>query len=109
MNWHWLLSYFFAGAFTVNAIPHVVSGVTGRAFQSPFAKPPGRGLSSPSVNALWGFFNLVVAYLLLAHVGSIQWRFTPHAVAFGLGFLLMSVVSARQFGRFHGGTSSPHT
>ena len=43
--------YFFAGAFTGNALPHFVSGVTGRAFQSPFARPPGKGLSSSIVPA----------------------------------------------------------
>ncbi|HWE73530.1 MAG TPA: hypothetical protein VG328_10255 [Stellaceae bacterium] len=105
MNWLWLLSYFFAGAFTGNAIPHVVSGVTGRRFQTPFAKPPGKGLSSSTVNVVWGFFNLAVAYLLAAHVGSFEWRTTTHIVAFGLGFLLMGIGSARSFGRFHGGNT----
>ncbi len=52
MNWLWLLSYFFAGVFAANAIPHFVSGMTGRPFQSPFAKPPGKGLSSsPSTSS----------------------------------------------------------
>jgi len=31
MNWLWLVSYFFAGAFTESAVPHFVSGVMGRA------------------------------------------------------------------------------
>ena len=43
MPWLPLLSYFFGGAFLANAIPHVVSGMMGRPFQSPFAKPPGQG------------------------------------------------------------------
>ncbi len=106
MNWLWLISYFVAGAFTENAIPHVVSGVTGRAFQTPFASPPGKGLSSSTINVVWGFANMVVAYLLLAHVGSFQWRTTSHIVALGLGFLLKSIGSARLFGRFHGGDMS---
>jgi hypothetical protein len=50
-------SYFFGGAFLTNAVPHFVSGVMGRPFQSPFAKPPGQGLSSSTINVLWGFFN----------------------------------------------------
>jgi len=103
MNWLWLVSYFFAGAFIENAIPHVVSGLTGRAFQSPFARPPGKGLSSSTVNVVWGFFNLVVAYLLLAHVGAFDWRSTSHIAVFGLGFLLKGIGSARHFGKFHGG------
>ena len=50
MNWLHDASYLFGGAFLTNAIPHFVSGVMGRAFQSPFAKPSGEGLSSSTVN-----------------------------------------------------------
>jgi hypothetical protein len=105
MNWLWLVSYFFAGAFTANAIPHFVSGVTGRSFQSPFAKPPGKGLSSATVNVVWGFFNAVVGYLLVGHVGVFDPRATTHILAFGLGALLISIFSARHFGQFHGGNA----
>jgi hypothetical protein len=105
---HWLcdLSYLFGGAFLANAVPHFVSGVIGRPFQSPFAKPPGEGLSSSTVNVLWGFANFAAAYLLIGGVGN----FDPHAgeqvVAVGVGILLMGVMAARLFGRFHGGNSS---
>lgn len=58
MEWLHYLAYFGGGAFLTNAIPHFVSGVMGRPFQSPFAKPPGEGLSSSTVNVLWGAFNL---------------------------------------------------
>jgi hypothetical protein len=54
MNWLWLVSYFFGGVFAANAIPHVVAGTMGHPFQSPFAKPPGQGLSSATVNVVWG-------------------------------------------------------
>jgi uncharacterized membrane protein YpjA len=74
----------------------------GRAFQSPFARPPGKGLSSATVNVVWGFFNAVVGYLLVAHVGVFDPRATTHIVAFGLGALLISIFSARHFGQFHG-------
>lgn len=103
MNWLWLVSYFFGGVFIANAVPHVFSGVQGRAFQTPFARPPGKGLSSSTINVVWGFANLIAAYLLVAHVGSFDWRTTPHIASFGLGFLLKSVGSALQFGKFHGG------
>ena len=103
MHWLWLLSYFFAGTFAANAVPHFVAGVMGRPFQSPFAKPPGKGLSSSTVNVVWGFFNGVVAYLLLAHVGVFSARATSHVVAFGLGVLLMSLNLAHWFGELHGG------
>ncbi len=105
MNWLWLVSYFFGGAFAANAVPHYVSGVMGRAFQSPFAKPPGQGLSSATVNVVWGFCNAVVAYALIEHVGAFDPRSTAHILAFGLGALLISIFSARHFGQFHGGTA----
>jgi hypothetical protein len=106
MNGLHLLSYFFAGVFAANAIPHFVSGTMGRAFQSPFATPPGEGLSSSTVNVLWGFFNAAIAYLLTAHVGDFHPRLWPHILAFGLGALLISLFAAHHFGRFHGGNSS---
>ena len=59
------LAYFFGGAFLSNAVPHYVSGVMGRPFQSPFAKPPGKGLSSSTVNVLWGFANIAIGYWLV--------------------------------------------
>ena len=109
MNWLHDLSYFFAGAFLTNGIPHFVSGVLGRPFQTPFAKPPGKGLSSSTANVVWGFFNAVVAYLLVAHVGAFHPRTTSHILAFGLGVLLKSVTSAHHFGQFHGGNTPSRT
>lgn len=106
MNWLWLVAYLFGGAFAANAVPHVVSGVMGRPFQSPFAKPPGEGLSSSTVNVLWGFFNASLAYVLIAHVGDFQVRSWLDAFALGLGALLISMFSGRHFGQFHGGNVS---
>jgi hypothetical protein len=104
MPW-WLheLINFFGAAILVNAIPHFVSGVMGRPFQSPFARPPGKGLSTSTVNVLWGFANLVFAYLLLYRVGQFDLRDTDDALAMGLGVLLVGILSAQTFGRFHGG------
>jgi hypothetical protein len=98
-------AYFFAGAFLTNAVPHWVSGLMGRPFQSPFAKPPGEGLSTSTVNVLWGFFNLVIGYLLLCRVGNFDLHSNPHILVFGLGSLLMGIMSASRFGRFNGGNS----
>ena len=99
------ISYFFGGAFLSNALPHFVSGSLGRPFQSPFAKPPGQGLSSSTVNVMWGFFNLALAYVLICHVGDFNLRSIAHAATLGVGFLLMGLMSARHFGRFHGGNT----
>ena len=105
MNWLHLVSYFFAGVFLANAIPHFVSGTMGRPLQSPFAKPPGKGLSSSTVNVLWGFFNVVVGYLLVVRVGDFDLRSTSDFVALAVGALGISLFSARNFGQFHGGNT----
>jgi hypothetical protein len=103
MRWYHYVSYFFGGAFLANALPHLGNGVSGQPFQSPFATPSGEGLSSSTVNVLWGFFNLAVGYLLVCRVGTFELRKTQHIVPLGAGVLLMSVMAARLFGRFHGG------
>jgi putative Ca2+/H+ antiporter (TMEM165/GDT1 family) len=103
MPWLSLLSYFFGGVFLANAIPHVVSGMMGRPFQSPFAKPPGEGLSSSTVNVLWGFFNVVIGYLLVCRVGDFGLRNTGDVVALGAGAFLIALLLAQRFGRFNGG------
>jgi hypothetical protein len=77
----------------------------GHPFQSPFAEPSGKGLSSSTVNVLWGFFNAVAGYLLVAHVGVFDPRATTQILAFALGALLISFFSARHFGQFHGGNA----
>ncbi|MDR2991786.1 MAG: hypothetical protein LBU72_07675 [Burkholderiaceae bacterium] len=105
MNWLHFVAYFFGGVFLANAIPHIVSGSTGRPFQSPFARPPGRGLSSSTVNVVWGVFNLAVAYVLICRVGDFSLRTTAHAATLGLGLLLMGMFNAHNFGRLHGGNS----
>jgi hypothetical protein len=105
MEWSHSAAYLFGGVFLTNAVPHFVSGMMGRPFQSPFANPPGEGLSSSTVNVLWGFFNLAVGYVLICRVGSFNLRSTDHVVSLGLGVLLMSMIMARRFGRFHGGNS----
>ena len=33
MPWYYYLSYFFAGAFLANAVPHITNGISGRPFQ----------------------------------------------------------------------------
>lgn len=105
MNWAHDISYLFGGIFLANAVPHFVSGMMGRAFQTPFAKPPGKGLSSSTVNVLWGSANFVIAYFLIACVGDFDLHAADHVIAAGAGILLMGLFAARTFGRFHGGNS----
>ena len=104
MPWYQVVSYFFGGAFLANAVPHFVSGITGHPFQSPFASPPGVGLSSSLVNVLWGAFNMAVGYVLVCRVGTFELRNTWHVFMAGSGALAMALLLAHRFGRFHGGS-----
>jgi hypothetical protein len=64
MKWYHYVACFFAGAFLANAVPHFVQGISGNSFPTPFANPPGKGLSSPTINVLWALFNMVIGYVL---------------------------------------------
>ena len=100
MAWYCYLLEFLSGMFLANGVPHFVQGVSGAPFQSPFAKPPGVGESSPVVNVVWGFGNLVVGALLLHRfwpAGSVGW------VVAGAGALGISVQLALHFGKVRAG------
>lgn len=96
---------FLGGVFCTNAIPHFVSGVTGRAFQSPFADPPGKGLSSSTKNVIWGAINAVVGYAFLVPAAGFDPGEVFDALAFGAGAFLMGLYLAKYFGAFHGGNA----
>ena len=102
-RWYHYIAYFFGGAFLANTIPHLVSGISGSPFQSPFASPPGEGLSSSMVNVLWGMFNLIVGL----RPGGPRWPVRTAANEAcgcpGPRVLLMALMAARIFGKFHGG------
>ena len=103
MRWYHYVAYFFGGAFLANSLPHLMNGISGHAFQSPFASPPGEGLSSATVNVLWGLFNLAAGYVLVCCVGRFDLRKTLHVAVLGAGILIMSLMLAHSFGRFYGG------
>jgi hypothetical protein len=99
MDWYVYIAYLGAGVFLSNSIPHFVQGVSGNRFQSPFAKPPGVGESSPLVNVLWGFFNFVVGYALLLGVGDFEAGLNLSSLVTGIGALLNGLFLARHFGQ----------
>lgn len=72
MNWYNYVACFFAGAFLANFVPHFVHGISGDRFPTPFARPPGKGLSSPTLNVGWAFLNLLVGGVLykVGHVSA---------------------------------------
>jgi hypothetical protein len=65
MKWYHYLAVFAAGFFLTNTVPHLVQGATSNSFPTPFANPPGKGLSSPLINVLWACTNLFIGYILL--------------------------------------------
>jgi hypothetical protein len=97
------LAWLFGGLFLTNAVPHTVAALMGRSFQSPFAKPPGVGLSSSTVNMLWGAANLALAWLMLARVGAFDIRRLDCALSLFLPMLLGGLFLSRRFGRINGG------
>jgi len=65
MKWYNYIACFLAGFFLLNVIPHLIHGISGDRFPTPFATPPGKGLSSPMTNTLWALLNLAIGYALL--------------------------------------------
>lgn len=104
MKWYHYLAAAGAGFFLGNAVPHFVAGVTGQAFPSPFANPPGAGLSSPLVNALWGLLNILLGYVLL-RVGKVQFSRTGSMIATFLGLAFVAVLTSILFGNALGNPS----
>lgn len=96
MQWYHYLSGFWAGAFLANFVPHFVNGVSGDPFPTPFAKPPGKGLSSPIVNVWWALLNAVVGYVLLK-AGKVSTGDNLSVIIFFAGAAALSIMSARGF------------
>jgi len=96
MKWYHYVCAFFAGAFLANFVPHFVNGISGNAFPTPFANPPGKGLSSPPVNVLWALFNLLVGYLLFRFSKTNAQNKISMIVLF-VGIVLMSVMLSYAF------------
>lgn len=98
MVWYQYLMAFLGGAVVANFVPHFVHGVSGDAFPTPFAKPPGKGLSSPTVNVVWALFNLVVGYALCWFSG-FSCRPSYGLLAFLAGVAAISVPMSAEFAK----------
>jgi hypothetical protein len=100
VNWYNYVAAFFAGIFLANAIPHFVHGISGDRFPSPFANPPGKGLSSPTVNVVWSLVNLLAGYALF-RAGTIwDGGIVPFAIFFS-GIAAVSIMSSFHFAQKH--------
>jgi hypothetical protein len=100
MEWYHYVSCFFAGMFLANFVPHFIHGVSGNGFPTPFAKPPGKGLSSPTINVLWALFNLVVGYLLFK-AGKVSMQDNLSLIIFFIGIACISLFAAKGFADKH--------
>jgi hypothetical protein len=98
--WYDYIACFFAGAFLANVVPHFVHGISGDRFPTPFAQPPGRGLSSPTVNVVWALFNLMLGYILF-RVGKIATGDDAAMIVFFAGIAAISIPMSVRFAKKH--------
>jgi hypothetical protein len=98
VNWHNYIACFFAGMFLAKTVPHFVHGISGDRFPTPFAHPPGKGLSSPTVNIVWVLSNLIVGYFLL-RAGQISRGGNLTLVIFFAGIVVISTLWSVRFAK----------
>jgi hypothetical protein len=98
MNWYHYIACFFAGVFLTNVVPHFVYGISGDRFPTPFAHPPGKGLSSPTVNVVWALFNLLVGYILF-RVGKVSNGGSSAIIVFFAGIVAISIMLSVRFAK----------
>lgn len=99
MIWYHYIFVFLAGFCAVNCIPHLVAGISGEKFQSPFASPPGVGESSAVVNFLWGMANIGFCFGLLALAPGFEFSDCTHVGVFIAGVVLPGAGLAWYFAR----------
>ena len=100
MNLSHYLAAFFAGLFLANAVPHYVYGICGDRFPTPFSKPPGKGLSSPTVNVVWALFNTVIGFLLF-RTGRVATGGDLALIIFFAGVTAISIMLSKNFAQKH--------
>ena len=100
MNWYNFAASFFSGMFLANTVPHFVAGICGNRFPTPFAKPPGKGLSSPLVNTLWALLNLLIGYLFF-RAGKVAGADNLNLTVFFLGIAAISILCTLNFQHKH--------
>ena len=98
IHWYNCLAAFFAGVFLMNTIPHFVQGLSGNYFPTPFAKPPGRGLSSPLTNTLWAFANLIIGFFLFK-ASKVSLDVNLLLLLFFAGMVIIGIISPINFAK----------
>ena len=100
MEAYFYLTAFFSGFILTNAVPHFVHGISGNKFPTPFARPRGKGLSSPTTNMLWALFNLLIGYLLYS-ITPIDKAHPSLLIDFFVGLIFVSIYLSKRFQRKH--------
>ncbi len=96
MKWYHYVACILAGIFLTNTVPHFIHGISGDSFPTPFSNPPGKGLSSPTINVLWALANLLVGYFLL-RVGKVSQKNKWSLLAFFAGVVYISITLSIAF------------
>jgi len=96
LKWYHYIAAFLAGLFLTNVIPHFVNGISGNPFPTPFAHPEGKGLSSPTVNVLWGLLNMLTGYLLF-RFSRTNAKNKLSMIIFFAGIIIISIMSSIAF------------
>ena len=96
MKWYHYLAALGAGFFLTNVMPHMANGISGREFPSPFADPPGVGMSSPTINVVWALINLFLGYVLL-RVSRVKFDDSLGMLVLFVGIAICALMCAMSF------------
>lgn len=90
-----ILRAFASGMFLFNGIPHLIKGIAGEKHMTPFKR-----VSSPVLNILWAFVNLVGGVWILGFdsTGALNRPTGMNFWAFLLGGFFLSLTAAKLFG-----------
>lgn len=100
-----LIAPFLAGVFLCNAVPHIVAGLQGSPFPTPFARPRGVGHSSPLINFIWGTANLAVGLFALSR-SLLIFGINIDTLAFFAGMLVIGTYLSVHFGKVRAGAKN---
>jgi hypothetical protein len=89
------IGWFLSGVLFINVLPHLIRGISGDKFPSPFAKPHGRKLSSPTSNVVWAFINLSM-FLTIFYFNQSSFTVT-YGVIMMVGGFSMAIYLSRYF------------
>ena len=86
---------FIAGLIFANGIPHFVNGISGKRFNLP---PRGVRIGSAAVNVLWGWFNFVLATIVIGFAVGWDTETVISAASILFGVLVCALVLSKTFG-----------